>query len=171
VGGNPEISTGSRICVRNFELSLAGMGRFSYVRCGIRESLGNGRIVRGGIKRELLIGCYADVDISLGTWSYNGGITLAKSRWQGVPVVKYRGQRFSSSYGASLPASSGCPGPIAESPEEYIRVATDLAEDIRKLQYYRRNLRGMTRQHGFNNASAFARKLEAAFATMIEASK
>jgi protein O-GlcNAc transferase len=158
----------SKLYVRNLELSSTGnIGFFTKQMCDLNipaERL----VVRGGLQRDALIACYQDVDISLDTWPYSGGNTLAESLWQGVPVVTYRGQRFSSSYGASLLQSSGCPELIAGSPEEYVRLAARLANDADRLKYYRGNLRNLTTQSGFNNAAAFATRLESAFSEMLK---
>ena len=52
-------------------------------------------------------------DVSLDTWPYCGGNTVAESLWQGVPVVTLKGARFSSRYGASLLLAAGCPELVA----------------------------------------------------------
>ncbi|MEI6827421.1 MAG: hypothetical protein WCK54_17645 [Desulfuromonadales bacterium] len=158
----------SRIYIRNNELSQPDNQSYlqtQFLRLGIASDR---LIIRGGAHRNEIINCYADVDISLDTWPYNGGNTIAESLWQGVPVVSYRGKRFAESYGASLLMTSGCPELIAKSPDEYINLAARLAENNNLLADYRHNLRARTRQYGFNNASDFAKKIEHAYLNMVE---
>lgn len=158
---------GSRLYVRNNELSPIENRNYLIKQMrslGIEEDR---LLVLGGADRDEIINCYAQVDISLDTWPYCGGNTVAESLWQGVPVISLRGQRFSSSYGASLLASSGCSELIASTPDEYVELAFRLAHDEKQLAYYRTNLRKLTKQHGFNDADTFARNIENAFRAMM----
>ena len=158
----------AKLYVRNLELSVPE-NRRHFMRQMLRLGVQSERlIVRGGLPRSQLVACYLDVDISLDTWPYSGGNTVAESLWQGVPVITYRGQRFSSAYGASLLLASGCSDLVAESSEEYVERAVGLAEDPGRISRYRLNLRDLTRKNGFNDAEAFARKLEKAFLAMSE---
>jgi predicted O-linked N-acetylglucosamine transferase (SPINDLY family) len=157
----------SRLYVRNLELSRESNRSFFLRQMGDRGIQQFRLAVRGGLPRNELVSCYQDVDISLDTWPYNGGNTIAESLWQGVPVISYKGQRFSSSYGASLLVSSGCPELVAGSPSDYVRLAVELAKSQERILLYRRDLRERTRTSGFNNAAAFAHKLEGAFLSML----
>ncbi|MCA0301822.1 MAG: glycosyltransferase [Proteobacteria bacterium] len=125
-------------------------------------------IIEPGVERRQLIRNYGLVDISLDTWPYAGGNTIAESLWHGVPVVTYRGDRFSSTYGASLLAAAGCPELVGNSPEEYVAVAAKLAAEPDKLVYLRTNLRRMSVEHGLGDSKRFARRLEEAFTRMLE---
>jgi len=122
-----------------------------------------GRTSRAGILKG-----YAEVDISLDTWPYCGGNTIAESIWQGVPVITLKGSRFSSRYGASLVTAAGCPELVANTADEYVDIAIKLAQSPDRLNHYRQNLRGMAKQHGLSDTQALARKLEAAYVAMIK---
>lgn len=117
------------------------------------------RLARG-TDRTSLLKCYDEVDISLDTWPYCGGNTVAESLWQGVPVVTLRGERISSRYGASLLTAAGCESLIADNSEGYIKLAAELTENPDKLQFLRSNLRTMCKDHGLGNSARFARNLE-----------
>jgi predicted O-linked N-acetylglucosamine transferase (SPINDLY family) len=126
--------------------------------------------LEGGTDRATLLRCYDEVDISLDTWPYCGGNTVAEALWQGVPVVTYLGERFSSRYGASLLMAAGCNDLVGRSSEEYIRIAAALARNPDRLSYLRSNLRRMYREHGLGDSTQFARNLERAFMEMLEQS-
>jgi predicted O-linked N-acetylglucosamine transferase (SPINDLY family) len=100
------------------------------------------------------------VDIALDTYPYCGGNTTAEALWQGVPVVTLSGPRFSSSYGASLLYSAGCPELIARSSDEYIEIAAALARSKDRLIAYRSRLRAGVIEHGLGNADVFTPQLE-----------
>jgi predicted O-linked N-acetylglucosamine transferase (SPINDLY family) len=159
---------GAKLYIRNRELTPKDNQVFlqsQFEKYGIpQERL----LIAGGLERNEIVACYGAVDISLDTWPYSGGNTIAESLWQGVPIVTYRGQRFSSSYGASLVAASGCGNLIANDEKSYIDIAVDLAGDLNKIDYYRKNLRQLARDRGFNNAQEFAKELEKAFMSMME---
>src|SRR5579862_2670256 len=124
----------SRLMLRNQELSPPDNKRFMerrFARFGIAaERL----VLLGGTDHKTILANYADIDISLDTWPYCGGNTIAESLWQGVPVVTLLGDRFSARYGASLLYANGCPELVARSWEEYIGIAVRLADDPERLQ-------------------------------------
>jgi predicted O-linked N-acetylglucosamine transferase (SPINDLY family) len=122
-----------------------------------------------GTDHHGLLATYAEVDISLDTWPYCGGNTIAESFWQGVPVVTLLGDRFSARYGASLLHAHGCDDFIASSAEDYIAIAAALAADADKLSALRTGLRKRAAAFGFNDSAAFARKLEDAYNAMESA--
>jgi glycosyltransferase involved in cell wall biosynthesis len=154
--------------IRNAQLSSSDNRQFlqdRFWRFGIApERL---RIL-GGADRTTILRNYDEVDISLDTWPYCGGNTIAESLWQGVPVITLKGSRFSGRYGASLLTAAGCPELIAHSADEYLKIASTLAQSPQELDRYRRDLRGMVRTHGLSDPEPFARKLEAAYIEMMK---
>jgi predicted O-linked N-acetylglucosamine transferase (SPINDLY family) len=119
---------------------------------------------REGIKR-----LYATVDVSLDTWPYCGGNTIAESLMMGVPVVTLLGETFAARYGASLLAASGCGDLIATSVDGYVATASALATDTDCLSRLRRTLREDMRIHGFSDSARFAATLETAYIAMMDA--
>jgi predicted O-linked N-acetylglucosamine transferase (SPINDLY family) len=120
-----------------------------------------------GTDRQTLLGCYSEIDISLDTWPYNGGSTIAESLWHGVPVVGLYGTSFASRYGASLLEAAGCRDLVGKSPEEYVDIAAALANDPEHLRSLRHRLRDMCGQHGLNDSTRMARSLETVFRTLM----
>jgi protein O-GlcNAc transferase len=153
--------------IRNAELSPADNRQFlqdRFWRFGIApERL---RIL-GGTDRATILRGYDDVDISLDTWPYCGGNTIAEALWQGVPVVTLKGNRFSGNYGASLLTAAGCPELIARSADEYLEIVSRLAASPEELKRYRADLRTMVKEHGLSDPARFAGKLEAAYIEMM----
>ncbi|HYD04398.1 MAG TPA: hypothetical protein VEC60_01680, partial [Reyranella sp.] len=124
-------------------------------------------ILARGVSRKDLLETYNYIDISLDTWPYCGGNTIAESLWMGVPVVSLKGDRFSSRYGASLLAAAGCQDLVGETPEEYIDICARLASDLPRLKSLRQNLRQMSIDHGLSDSRRFARDLENAYVEML----
>ncbi len=84
---------------------------------------------------------YAEVDIALDPWPYNGTTTTCEALWMGVPVVTMAGDRHASRVGASLLTHMGFTAGIAADPDDYVRVAVSLAENADLLE----GLRGFFR--------------------------
>ncbi len=157
----------SRLFLRNLGLATFENRQFMerrFARWGIP---GNRLRLQPGGSRDEIKANYNDVDISLDTWPYCGGNTIAESQWMGVPVVTLKGDRFPSAYGASLLHASGCSDLVAEITGGFVGICADLASDSERLVYYRRNLRKMMVNHGFGDAKRFTRDLEIAFEKML----
>ena len=121
-----------------------------------------------GTDRRGIAKYHQQVDISLDSWPYCGGNTIAESLWYGVPVITLCGDRFSSRYGASLLKACSLNYFVAYSEDEYIRKATSLATDIKLLKNLRKNIRKkMKNTGGFSDAKTFAKKMEERFIWMI----
>jgi glycosyltransferase involved in cell wall biosynthesis len=125
--------------------------------------------ILSGTDRNGILESYKEADISLDTWPYCGGNTIAESVWQGVPVVTFRGSRFSSRYGSSLLVAAGCSELVATTPAQYIELAGELAQNPERLTFYRKNLRRMTKEHGLSDARRFAANIDKAYREMLQA--
>jgi predicted O-linked N-acetylglucosamine transferase (SPINDLY family) len=138
--------------------------RACFARCGIDPE----RILAlPGVDRRTLLDHYGEIDISLDTWPYNGGSTIAESLWHGVPVVGFYGTSFASRYGTSILQAAGCRDLVGNSPEEYVAIAARLAADPERLRSLRHRLREMCSRHGLNDSTRMARSLETVFQTMV----
>lgn len=109
---------------------------------------------------------YRRVDIALDTFPYNGTTTTCEALWMGVPVIALAGDRHAGRVGVSLLHGIGLDELIAASPDEYRRLANDLARDSDRLVAYRSTLRPRMRDAPLTNAASFARDIEAAFRDM-----
>ena len=158
---------GSILRIQNHQLSLPANRRFLVDRFRASGIAPDQLLIVPGVDRTALLHLYSQVDISLDTWPYCGGNTIAESLWHGVPVVTYRGDRFSSRYGASLLTAAGCPDLVADTTDRYIELAAELANDSDRLVYLRRKLRQMSVEFGLGNSALFARRLEDAYVVML----
>mgnify|MGYP006276973421 CR=1 FL=1 len=157
---------GSRLFIRNLELSPAD-NRRALERQFESHGIAPGRLTLVGKgSRHDVVRSYADVDIALDTYPYCGGNTTAEALWQGVPVVTLSGERFSSSYGASLLRGAGCPELVADSPDAYVTLAVDLATSPDRLVAYRSTLRAQVIEQGLGNADVFTPQFDDALVRM-----
>ena len=84
---------------------------------------------------------YRRVDISLDTFPYHGTTTTCEALWMGVPVVTLMGDRHVSRVSGSLLTAIGRTEWIAASADDYVRIATQLANDPVALSVARAGLR------------------------------
>ena len=84
---------------------------------------------------------YNDVDIALDAFPYNGGLTTCEALYMGVPVIALKGRTHGDRIAASLLHSARKDELIAQSEDDYIKKAVDLAGAPDRLKYYRSTLR------------------------------
>ncbi|MDZ4850568.1 MAG: tetratricopeptide repeat protein [Pirellulaceae bacterium] len=110
---------------------------------------------------------YHRVDIGLDTFPYHGTTTTCEALWMGVPVVTLAGKTHASRVGVSLLNNVGLDAWIANDPDEYIRLAVDLASDRNRLRGLRSTLRWRMAASPLLDQAGFTRKMEAAFCAMF----
>ena len=71
--------------------------------------------------------------MALDSFPYGGGTTTCDALWMGVPVVSLAGQTAVGRGGVSILSNLGLPELIASNPEEYVRIAIELAQDLSRL--------------------------------------
>ena len=108
---------------------------------------------------------YHDVDIALDTFPYHGTTTTCEALWMGVPVVSRVGDRHVSRVGASLLTAVGHAGWLAQSDDDYVRVAVALASDPAELARVRAGLRDELRASPLLDHSGQAARFGAALRT------
>jgi predicted O-linked N-acetylglucosamine transferase (SPINDLY family) len=84
----------------------------------------------------------------------------------GVPVVVLAGGTHRSRVGVSLLANVGLPELIAETPQDYVRLAVELAADHERLRRLRAGLRDQVARSPLVEARGFTRRLEEAYQGM-----
>jgi len=109
---------------------------------------------------------YHDADIALDPFPYNGGTTTLDALYMGLPVVTLAGSSGMSRAGVSILSNAGLADRIAASPDDYIRLAMDLAKDTPRLAELRRTLRQRLIRSPLMDAPRFVRNLESAYRTM-----
>lgn len=116
--------------------------------------------------RQQYLELYHQIDIGLDTLPYNGHTTSLDSLWMGVPVVTLVGQTVVGRAGLSQLSNLGLTEFVAESPEEFVRIAVETASDLKRLSELRRSLRARMERSPLMDAPRFARNMEAAYRTM-----
>jgi predicted O-linked N-acetylglucosamine transferase (SPINDLY family) len=117
------------------------------------------------------MGLYGRVDIALDTFPYNGTTTTCEALWMGVPVVTLAGGTHAGRVGVSLLSRIGLSEFIAGTPDEYIELAVQLANDRERLDRLRNHLRGQVAASSLCDAESFARNVEASYRTIWQSQK
>jgi predicted O-linked N-acetylglucosamine transferase (SPINDLY family) len=115
---------------------------------------------------EEFMGSYARADIALDPFPYSGWITTCDALWMGVPVVSLAGRKAVGRGGKSILSCIGLPELVAESRDEYLNIAVQLANDLPRLTHLRMTIRDRMANSPMRDAKTFARDLEAAYRTM-----
>jgi predicted O-linked N-acetylglucosamine transferase (SPINDLY family) len=105
-------------------------------------------------------------DLFLDTFPYNAHATASDALWAGLPIVTLRGESFVTRVTASFLANLGLDELIADTPEDYERIALSLARDSFRLRDLRRRLVEARKTSPLFDAERFARAIEAAYLEM-----
>jgi len=96
---------------------------------------------QGPTELSQMMQTYGEIDIALDPTPYNGGTTTLQALWMGVPLVSLLGGNFVSRMGASFLHSLGRPEWLAETDDDYVTIASDLALQVASLRQTRPQLR------------------------------
>jgi predicted O-linked N-acetylglucosamine transferase (SPINDLY family) len=105
-------------------------------------------------------------DIALDPFPYAGGMTTCDTLWMGVPVVSMSGRTAVGRGGQSILCNIGLPELVAHDPEQYVRIAVDLASDTARLANLRRKLRDRMQCSPLMHAGRFTAGFENAYRQM-----
>lgn len=155
---------GSRILLKSNMLDHRGATARLLERFQAR-GIGADRVdVRGWTSdRTQHLELYGEVDVALDTFPYNGTTTTCEALWMGVPVVTLAGDLHMSRVGATLLTSVGLQDLVAESPEDYVRIAVELASDAARLRALRTGMRSRLAASALLDGRRFATRLENEF--------
>lgn len=106
---------------------------------------------------------YADIDIALDPFPFTGGLTSCEALWMGVPVITLAQSRAVSRQTHAFLSTIGLAELSAKDTADYLRIATELAQDTARLALYRSSLRQTMRASPLMNVKAFTQQLEACF--------
>ncbi|MBC7882031.1 MAG: tetratricopeptide repeat protein [Anaerolineae bacterium] len=109
---------------------------------------------------------YAQIDIALDTFPYNGATTTLESLWMGVPVVSLIGERAASRYGLAFLSAVGLRELAATDLDQFVATAVALAGDLERLVGLRNTLRGTLGSSTLCDAASFAQTVENAYRQM-----
>jgi protein O-GlcNAc transferase len=103
---------------------------------------------------------YADMDVALDTFPYNGTTTTAEALCMGVPVVTMLGETHRARVSASLLRAAGFPACVAADEEAFLAVANRLADEAPARD--RRAMRRKVLESPLCDAEAMAERFMAA---------
>lgn len=103
---------------------------------------------------------YRRIDIGLDTVPYNGGTTTCESLWMGVPVITIAGDQFCSRMGMSILKTVGLEELIADSVDDYVRLACELAADPAQRRTWREDMRNRLLESPLCDAESFTHDFE-----------
>lgn len=152
-------------------LLLAAEGPHRQRSLDLLEKAGVGpeRVVFAGKQpRPRYLELYHQIDIGLDTFPYNGQTTTLDAFWLGVPVITIVGRTAVARSGASLLRNVGLPELVADAPDQFVRIAVELASDLPRLGHLRATLRERLRNSPLMDAPRFARSVEAAYRSAWE---
>jgi protein O-GlcNAc transferase len=109
---------------------------------------------------------YAEIDIALDPFPYNGTTTTCEALWMGVPMVSLIGDHHAARVGFDLLSQVGIAELAAASIDLYVATAIALAGDVPRLTQLRQELRDRMRASPLCDAPRFTRAFEAGLRTM-----
>lgn len=89
---------------------------------------------------------FAEIDLVLDAFPFNGHTMSCEALWMGVPVLTFRGDRPCGRLSSSVMTVLGLPEFIGDSREEYIELAVQWATKFERLAELRTQLRGLVAQ-------------------------
>lgn len=125
--------------------------------------------IEPGVSQDRFHEMFARADIALDPFPYNGAITTLDTLWNGVPVVTLAGTSCVSRAGVSMLSNCGLTQHIAQSEEEYLAIAQQLAADLPALQALREGLRARLQASPLTDTARFTADLEVAYRAMWRA--
>ncbi|HEY9843027.1 MAG TPA: hypothetical protein V6D23_21345, partial [Candidatus Obscuribacterales bacterium] len=109
------------------------------------------------------LAAYAQVDIALDSFPYNGTTTICEALWMGVPVITLAGGSHVARVGVSLLQHAGMEELIAADGTQYVAIAARLAGNLEALAGLRRDMRARMLASPLCDARGYTRELEAAY--------
>ena len=115
------------------------------------------------------LAAYADVDVALDPFPYNGTTTTCEALWMGVPVLTTAGRTHAARVGASLLTRVGLADWIAASPDDLATRGASLTSDLAALASARATLRERMRASPLCDAPRFVAHLEETYRALWRA--
>jgi predicted O-linked N-acetylglucosamine transferase (SPINDLY family) len=132
-----------------------------------REGIAPDRVTFAApVPRPRYLELYHQIDLALDPFPYPGHTTTFDALWMGVPVVTLAGGTPVGRGGVSILSNLGLPELIAQTPEQYLRIAADLAADRPRLAELRAGLRPRMQSSALMDGKQFAADFETALRRM-----
>lgn len=161
---------GSRLLLKNAILERPTGREFVlglFKECGI----GPERLeLEGPAEHFAFLERYAEIDVALDTFPYNGGTTTTEAIWQGVPVLTFHGGRWASRTSATILREGGLGEFVADDLDGFVARGIALANDRAtpaRLSALRASMRDKLRGSSVCDAAKLAREIEAIFERLL----
>jgi protein O-GlcNAc transferase len=149
------------LCRNTLHGSAADWWREQFSRRGIAAERVRCESVENVDMRHLE--AYNRIDVSLDVFPWSGHTTACESLWIGTPAVTLRGERYAGRMTASVLAAVGLEDCIAETADDYMRIALALAADEQRRAAWRTNLRPRLLRSPLCDGPGFTRGLETVY--------
>lgn len=123
---------------------------------------------RGWSSHPEMLSEYGDVDIALDPFPFSGGLTSCDALYMGVPIVTLAGKLPISRQTASFLHAMGKNDWIANTIEDYVRIAVTLAEQVTSLTETRQGLRVEMMSSDLGDAKRFASSVDQAITSLLQ---
>ena len=156
-----EATPGSHLVVKNLSFSDAAT-REHYKQLFASHGIDHDRLefLPPIYANQEHLNLYSEIDIGLDTFPYNGTTTNCEAFWMGVPVITLAGKMHVARVGVSLLSQIGLTEFIAESTQDYVRIATEIAHDLPLLVGIRNTIRERMANSALCNARQFSNNIE-----------
>ena len=121
----------------------------------------------GHVPHPALLKAYDEIDLALDPFPFGGGMTTLESLWMGVPVLSLLGDRSAGRQSASFLYALNLAEFVAQSPADYVRLATEIHAHPENLSAIRHALRERMRFSPLCSERRFTRDLEALYSRMM----
>jgi predicted O-linked N-acetylglucosamine transferase (SPINDLY family) len=111
---------------------------------------------------------YREIDIALDPFPYNGVTTTCDALWMGVPVISLAGVTNVSRQGVRFLRNLGLDELLAGSPEKYVWIASELANDLPRLARLHGGLRERMSRSPLLDSRRLTREFETAYLNLCE---
>lgn len=118
---------------------------------------------RAALPIEKFSRTYAEIDIALDPFPFCGGVTSFDALWMGVPVVTLEQDHLAGRQTLSMLRNIGLDDLIARTEDEYVTIVASLANDRKKLEDLRREIRERFIKSPLMDHLQLARELEKAY--------
>ncbi len=154
----------ARLLVRDGRLDRPAVRQALKERCAAHGIAAHRLDMRGRIASDAEhLRAYADIDILLDPFPYNGVTTTCEAAWMGVPTVTLEGDRSGARSGVAILRHMGLGELVARDESEYVTIASALAGDPDRLGALRDSLRAQMRSSVLCDRVRLARNIEQAY--------
>lgn len=105
---------------------------------------------------------YADIDLVLDTYPFNGGTTTCFATYMGAPVVSMYGKSLISRMGLSILSNMGWSELAVATQDEYVDKAVEWAFNPDRAEKFRREARAAYKNTSLGNGKLYAEDFESA---------